>query len=78
MTHPRYVAFDRIEGHEISTVLLQSGDCFETAVFTPTGREKYLHQVTDREQALKNHAHVVELCRAGVVPEKAIYVSFEK
>lgn len=60
--NPRLVAFDEFtDGIHVSSVLLTSGDGFETMVFDRKGQGIHCLQTLSREEAVRNHA---EVCRA--------------
>ena len=79
MSHPRYVSKSVVHGFTIETILLSSGDCFESSVFDSTGREILIWQTLDREAAVNNHEILCRFAReenfAGV---ENFYVSFVK
>jgi len=57
--NPRGVRFTQTSTHTISTVLLTSGDAFETLVFDEQGREEDELTTTSRLQAVLNHERMV-------------------
>lgn len=53
---PRLVECTKFQnGVRVSTVLLTSGECFETLVFDKNNCEERCLQTTDRQQALHDH-----------------------
>ncbi len=79
MTHPRYVAKSVVNGFTVETILLSSGDCFESNVFDSTGREILIWQTIDREAAVNNHNLLCRFAREGNFNGlENFYVSFVK